>query len=235
MEKRDLIQKWLSEELTSSEMGAFKKLPESDSYIKISNAAKLFKDDSYNVSSEYSKLNAIIAKKRESTLENDNKISEPKTIPMFNTLKPLMQIAAVFLVGLGVYFGPFYGSTKTVSTAQNQKTVKLPDASLVALNSTSQIQYEKSDFKNKRVVNLVGEADFDVKEGSIFEVVTWSGKIEDIVGTKFSVKQRANSFEVICKEGELSFNYKGKIVRLPAGKKLNIINGKIVEAKSKLA
>lgn len=232
MEKRDLIQKWLSEELSASEQGAFEKLPEYDSYIKISNAAKLFKED-YDVKSEYAKLNSIIAKKRESQTEINN--SDTKTITMFNKLKPLMQIAAVFLVGLGVYFGPFYGSTKTIKTAENQKTVTLPDASLVALNTSSQIQYEKSDFKNKRVVNLVGEADFDVKEGSVFEVVTWSGKIEDVVGTKFSVKQRAKNFEIICKEGELSFSYKGKIVRLPAGKKLNIIDGKIIEAKSKLA
>lgn len=233
MEKKDLILKWISEDtnLSTSEMDNLKKLPEYDSYKRITDAATLFKDDSYNVNDEFSKLNTIISKKREQT----NQTQETKVIPMFNKLKPLMQIAAAFLIGLGVYYGPFYGSTQTIKTAENQKTITLPDASLVALNTSSQIQYQKSEFKNKRVVNLVGEADFDVKEGSVFEVVTWSGKIEDIVGTKFKVKQRANSFEILCKEGELSFNYKGKIVRLPAGKKLNIIDGKLVESKSKLA
>ena len=232
MEKENLIQKWLSNELNKAEMEAFKKLPEYDSYNRISDGAKLFKDTSFDVNQEYNKLNAIIAKKRMST---NQETTQTETISLFQRLKPVLQIAAIFVVGLGIYFGPFYDNMKTIKTASNETTVKLPDASLVALNNASQIRYKKSNFKNKRVVNLVGEADFDIKEGSVFEVVTWSGTINDLVGTKFSVKQRADSFEILCKEGEVSFSYKGKIVRLPAGKKLNIIDGKIIEAETKLA
>ncbi len=232
MEKEILIQKWLSNELSSSELDQFKKLPEAASYMRITEAAKLFKDDSYDVQAEYSKLNAVIAKKRMTT---NNQSTEGNVVPLFQKLKPIMRIAAVLVLGLAIYYGPFYDNMKTVKTAENQRTVTLPDASLVALNNASQLRYKKSDFKNKRVVNLVGEAEFDVKEGSVFEVVTWSGVISDLKGTKFSVKQRSGSFEIFAKEGEVSFAYKGKVVRLPAGKKLNIIDGKIIESKPKLA
>lgn len=232
MEKEILIQKWLSNELSSSELDIFKKLPEYASYQKISDAAKLFKDDSFNVDAEYNRLNAIIAQKRMTT---NKQTTDNGTVPLFRKLKPFMQIAAILVLGLAIYYGPFYDNMKTIKTAENQKNITLPDASLVALNSTSQLRYKKSDFKNKRVVNLVGEADFDVKEGSVFEVITWSGVIKDLQGTKFKVKQRSNSFEIFAKEGEVSFTYKGKVVRLPAGKKLNIIDGKIIESKPRLA
>ncbi|NNE31043.1 MAG: FecR domain-containing protein [Winogradskyella sp.] len=232
MEKEILIQKWLSNELSSSELDLFKKLPEAASYQRITDAAKLFKDESYDVSTEYNKLNAIIEQKRMTT---NNQSNSGDAIPLFAKFKPYMQIAAVLVLGLAIYYGPFYDNMKTIKTAENQKTVTLPDASLVALNNSSQIRYKKSDFKNKRIVNLVGEAEFDVKEGSVFEVVTWTGVISDLQGTKFNVKQRANSFEIIAKEGEVTFTYKGKVVRLPAGKKLNIIDGKIIESKPKLA
>jgi len=232
MEKEILIQKWLSNELSSSELDMFKKLPEAASYQRISDAARLFKDESYDVGAEYNRLNAIIEQKRMTT---NNQSNSGDAIPLFAKLKPFMQIAAVLVLGLAIYYGPFYDNMKTIKTAENQKTVTLPDASLVALNNSSQLRYKKSDFKNKRVVNLVGEAEFDVKEGSVFEVVTWSGVISDLQGTKFNVKQRANSFEIFAKEGEVTFRYKGKVVRLPAGKKLNIIDGKIIESKPKLA
>ena len=232
MEKEILIQKWLSNELSSSELDLFKKLPEAASYERITAAAGLFKDESYDVAAEFSRLNSVIAQKRMTT---NNQTSNRDAIPLFQKLKPFMQIAAILVLGLAIYYGPFYDNMKTIKTAENQKTVTLPDASLVALNNGSQLRYKKSDFKNKRIVNLVGEAEFDVKEGSVFEVVTWSGVISDLQGTKFKVKQRSNSFEIFAKEGEVNFTYKGKVVRLPAGKKLNIIDGKLIESKPKLA
>lgn len=225
MEKEILIQKWLDGELNAAEELAFKAMPEYDSYVKISETAKYFADDSYNVDAEYEKLNRVIAAKRAT------KAAEPP-VKSINWLKPLMQIAAILIVGLAVYFAPIYDTTTTVKTmASNQKAIELPDNSTVKLNAASSIQYEKRKWKKNRAVNLVGEAYFKVAKGSQFDVKTWLGTVS-VLGTQFNVKQRSNYFEVVCYEGLVSVNYKGKEIKLPAGKTFKIINNKIVEGQT---
>ncbi|PIE49018.1 MAG: anti-sigma factor [Flavobacteriales bacterium] len=222
MEKEILIQKWLDGELNATEELAFKAMPEYNSYAKISETAKLFADDSYNVDAEYDKLSEIIAAKR-----TTKTVGHP--VKPINWIRPLIQVAAIFIVGLAVYFAPIYDSTTTIKTlAGNQKVTQLPDNSTVKLNAASFIQYEKGSWKKNRKVNLVGEAYFKVKKGSQFDVKTWLGTVS-VLGTQFSVKQRSNYFEVICYEGLVSVNYKGKKIKLPAGKTFKLIDNEIVE------
>ncbi len=79
---------------------------------------------------------------------------------------------------------------------------------------------------------LVSEAYFKVEKGSQFDVVTWLGKVS-VLGTQFNVKQRVNYFEVICYEGLVSVSYKGKEIKLPAGKTFKLIDGAVVEGETK--
>lgn len=220
MQKEVLIQKWLDGELNDAENNAFKELPEYESYIKLSNAAKFFKDTSYNVDVEFNKLNSVINQRKKTKQKN-------------NWIKPLLRIAAIFIIGLTVYFLPFYGDETTVSaSASNIASVELPDNSSVKLNAESSIQYKKRNWNTNREVNLVGEAYFKVSKGSQFDVVTWMGKVS-VLGTQFNVKQRVNYFEVTCYEGLVRVSFKGKEIKLPAGKTIKVINGKMTEGKTK--
>lgn len=213
--KEHLIHKWLDGELNDAELKAFKKLPEYASYTKLSEKAKLFKDTSYNVELEYEKLNSIIKNRKQTT----------KTIQW---IRPLLQVAAILIIALTVYYSPFYGGETTIKTlASNVTAVELPDHSSVKLNAASSLKYNKRKWKKNREVNLVGEAYFKVEKGSQFDVVTWLGKVS-VLGTQFNVKQRVNYFEVTCYEGLVSVSFKGKKIKLPAGKSFKVIDGSIV-------
>jgi len=219
MKKDILTQKWLDNDLNTTELVAFKALPEYDSYNKLSEKAKLFRDTSYNVDLEFLNLKT--------------KMKQHKTTNNIQWMKPFLRIAAMFIIGLAVYFSPIYGDDVTVKTLASNKTiVELPDNSSVKLNATSSLSYKKSNWKDNREVNLIGEAYFKVAKGSQFDVITWSGKIS-VLGTQFNVKQRANYFEVSCYEGLVSVTYKGKEIKLPAGKTFKLIDGKIIESDTK--
>ncbi|MCF6348359.1 MAG: FecR domain-containing protein [Flavobacteriaceae bacterium] len=225
--KEHLIQKWLDGELNDAELQAFKELPEYESYTKLSETAKLFKDTSYNVELELEKLNSIIKDRKQPE-------QQPVKVVQMQWIKPLLRVAAIFIIGLAVYYSPIYGDSTTVvkTLASNTTTIELPDNSEVKLNAASSIKYSKKKWKKNREVNLVGEAYFKVEKGSQFDVVTWLGKVS-VLGTQFNVKQRVNYFEVICYEGLVSVSYKGKDIKLPAGKSFKIIDGKIVEGQTK--
>ena len=218
--KEVLIHKWLDGELTDAELKAFKELPEYTSYMKLSQTATLFKDTSYDLKLEYNKLDSILKNRKE-------------TKKPIQWIRPLLQIAAIFIIGLAVYYSPLYGDTATVKTlASNTTSVELPDNSTVKLNASSSIKYKTRNWKKNREVNLVGEAYFKVEKGSQFDVVTWLGKVS-VLGTQFNVKQRVNYFEVTCYEGLVSVTYKGKQIKLPAGKSFKLIDGQIVEEQTK--
>ncbi|MCK0130106.1 FecR family protein [Flavobacteriaceae bacterium F08102] len=225
MQKEILIQKWLDGELNAEEMEAFKALPEYASYAKLSEKALYFKDESYDVDLEFNKLNDIISRKRQQKTETSTK----KPVQWLN---PLMRVAAILVVGMLVYFAPIYGDTTTIKTlASNKTAIELPDNSHVNLNAASSIQFKKGNWEEKRQVNLVGEAFFNVAEGSQFDVVTWLGKVS-VLGTQFNVKQRVNYFEVSCYEGVVSVTYKDRVIKLPAGKTFKLIDGEIIEGET---
>ena len=229
MNKEQLINKWLDSGLDETQLNEFKKMPEYDTYAKLSERAPLFKDDSFNIDLEYKKLSSKL-KINEPTQTNSNKST------VRNFINPFLRVAAVVAFGLAVYYMPIYDNMATVKTlADQQTTVALPDASTVSLEKSSSLRFQKRNWDEKRHVNLVGEARFKVAKGSAFDVETWIGKVT-VLGTDFKVIQRENFFEIECFEGMVSFDYKGKTVKLPAGKSLRIIDGKIVSKKeTKLA
>ncbi len=212
MENEALIKKWLANELTTEELHAFQQLDEYDSLMKLSEKAQFFKAPSYNSLEAYKKLQPIIAHKR-------------KRKTLLQRLKPIAQIAAVFLIGFTVYAVFFSNNLTTVDTLASQKImVTLPDASTVQLNSLSQLSYNKRSWEKHRAVNLNGEAFFKVAKGSQFDVHASSGIIS-VLGTQFNVKNRPNYFEVSCFEGMVSVLHHDQITELPAGKTLRVIRG----------
>lgn len=85
--------------------------------------------------------------------------------------------------------------------------VFLPDGSVVWLNSESRIEYETNEEDKSRVVNLVGEAFFDVaKDKSRPFIVRTSNCSVTAIGTQFNVKAFPNDkdHKVSLAEGKVS-------------------------------
>ena len=81
-----------------------------------------------------------------------------------------------------------------VSTKPGSKTqIQLPDGSLVRLNSSSSLTYDKNFGKNIREVSLTGEAFFDVTKDSSHPFIIHTNVIDiKVLGTAFNVKSYPN-------------------------------------------
>ena len=111
--------------------------------------------------------------------------------------------AATIAILLGLFF--FLRGERdswTNAIALNEaKEVKLPDGSMVWLNSNSTLSYAYSDAQTRRTVKLQGEAFFDVVHtGQVFEVFPTHGRVE-VVGTSFNVSDRNGETEVFVSTG----------------------------------
>lgn len=130
----------------------------------------------------------------------ESSIDEPKKKQKTFSILPLIGIAASITL-IAVYFiflKPSSNEVFVLSTPLAQtKEVSLPDGSIVQLNASSKLEYNQ---KWERQVNLEGEAFFEVKKGSRFEVNTANGKIT-VLGTSFNVYARGSQLEVACKTG----------------------------------
>lgn len=105
-------------------------------------------------------------------------------------------IAAVLAVVVSVaifYFNgrdKFVPDTEIVAGKGIRKKIKLPDGTMVWLNSDSKLAYD-SDIKKrkKRIVYLIGEAFFDVAHDKIHPFIVRTDKIcVKVLGTAFNIK-----------------------------------------------
>lgn len=209
MKKEDLIKKWLDNDLNANELEAFRKLEDHDSLVKLSDCLKHFKADDYDSNKE---LDAVL-----------QKINIKKTTKN-NWVKPLMRIAAILVISVGVYYFTINTDTTINAVLAEKTAVELPDLSEVKLNAESTLTFNKKSWNKIREVRLNGEAFFKVAKGSKFNVITEDG-IVTVLGTQFNVKQRDNYFEVVCFEGSVAVDYKDKSVKLKPGYSFLIIDG----------
>ncbi|MFH1197724.1 MAG: FecR domain-containing protein [bacterium] len=121
-------------------------------------------------------------------------------------LRPAFVSVLIVVIMLGVLFlwnndttGPGW---KSITTANKERReVKLPDGSIVCLNSSSSIRFNETFDGDFREVKLDGEAFFSVTKSSRpFVVVTGNAKTT-VLGTKFNVWARDEQTRVIVKEG----------------------------------
>ena len=124
--------------------------------------------------------------------------------------------AVLLLIGL-VYF--FRNPTmEYITEVGKQANVSLPDRSEVVLNAKSAMQFKRS-WGTQRLVQLEGEAFFDVQKGSIFTVETPNGQVE-VLGTSFTVRSRDGELEVSCHTGKVRVISAGDSVELDPGEKV---------------
>jgi transmembrane sensor len=111
--------------------------------------------------------------------------------------------ALAIILGLSWVFIPRSDLVLAQSSVGKTTELFLPDGSKVTLNAVSEITYSKEDFEKDRVLDLSGEAFFQVKEGSRFTVRTEGGEVS-VLGTEFNVHSRENRFMVQCRSGRVA-------------------------------
>ncbi len=214
----DLLKKWLSDEMTDEERSTFEAHEDASFYKSIIEDATQFKAANFSKMPDF---------------EDFKKQLKEDTTPVkkLNWYKPLMRIASVALVLVGVYFMFTNNQLVEVQTAVVEKTtIALPDASKVVLNALSEVKYNEEEWQNKREIELEGEAFFDVAKGAKFDVVTASGTVS-VLGTEFNIKQRGHIFEVTCYEGTVRVKTDRDTKILKVGDKYRSEAGEIVTGK----
>jgi transmembrane sensor len=125
--------------------------------------------------------------------------------------------AAAILLFMGLW-RIFLHDPMTRITAENGSIThyRLPDGSAISLNAGSYIIFKKKEFTGDRLVNLEGEAFFDVEKGSTFTISTNKGSVK-VLGTSFNVHSREYFFSVSCLSGKIQVMAGDKSVVIEPG------------------
>jgi transmembrane sensor len=151
------------------------------------------------------------------------KTIQPEAKPSTHWLK--MAAAILVLVVSGMVINYFlYKNDIQYNTTASIVSIQLPDSSTVVLNSRSSLLHKPSFGEESRIVELDGEAYFNVRADSKkpFIIETTKGNIE-VVGTSFSVSSYDSlaSVEVSVETGIVTFHVPdaGQTVKLTPGQK----------------
>ena len=200
--KKDLIDKWLNNEATPADFEDLRTMPEFTSYLKIDKFVKRIEMPDFDVEAGLSELKV--------------KLNTPKEPVKVLQLSNLLKIAAVLLVLLASFVFINSLPTEIDTKVAEVDVIALPDTSEVTINENSQLSFNKSSWAENREVFLEGEAYFEVAKGKVFDVTTNHGTIS-VLGTKFNVLSRENTFEVRCYEGLVSVTHNGNTIKLSKG------------------
>lgn len=214
MKNEENIRKWLEGTLSHQEKEEFESSKDFQQISKLFHGMEAFKAPEYDVEKELLRL-------------KDLKTKEPKVVQV-NWLSQLTRVAAavIFIVGLIYIFYPSNSDTMVHVSSHEISQIQLPDSSTVRLNAESYIYYDQDKWQEERKVLLVGEAYFEVAEGSLFEVETESGSIQ-ILGTVFNVRDREGHLEVTCYEGHVKVEAAYQSTDLFAGQKIWFSEGAV--------
>ncbi|MGV8096118.1 MAG: FecR family protein [Mangrovibacterium sp.] len=136
-----------------------------------------------------------------------------KSVTRTDYIRYLLRIAAsvlLFMLGAAGYWVLDQQTRKDVysevfSPYGHKTMALLPDSSVVWLNGNSRIRY-KTDFSRERVVELEGEALFDIRKrpSNLFSVQSGSIRLE-VYGTKFNLRSFAdeNKTEIALLHGSV--------------------------------
>lgn len=217
MEKDYLLHKALNGTATAAEIEVLREDPTYEAYLKLAETTAGFDTPEFQSDINFEKIT--------------NRLSSKKKTRKTNPFASLLRIAAVIAVLLAGYLFVNNLDTNVETAIAETKTIALPDDSQVILNAASTITYKKSKWDKKRALDLKGEAYFKVAKGKLFDVKTPEGTVS-VLGTEFNVYTRDNTLLVQCYEGLVQVTTPDTIIKVPAGTKLKIDQGKYVSKDS---
>jgi transmembrane sensor len=198
-ENETYLSDWLAGKISDEQLEQLVGETDFLAYQKLKNSL-----GNYTVSSPDMEQNFSAVKRK---FEAQKSRKEIKVFPLWR----YVSIAAAVLLFFGL-FQLFYFSNVRETDFGATQIVALPDNSQVTLNAKSKLSYANL-FRYNRTLELEGEAFFEVEKGSTFKVKTALGCVT-VLGTKFDVNAHKDYFEVICYEGKVRVEAKGKIAIL---------------------
>ena len=132
-----------------------------------------------------------------------NQEGKVRSLPSRNpAIRRWIGIAAAACIGLLFFFYQYNPDTTINVRAAEQLVYFLPDSSKITVNAGSVVAFNAKKWEEDRKVELEGEAFFEVKKGSRFQVHTSYGTVE-VLGTSFNVYARPDAFAVDCFTGKV--------------------------------
>lgn len=202
MKNDELLHKWINGELSEEELSVFKLRPEYPSLVELYQQTDNLQAPVFD---QAAMLSEIL--KQEKIVATTPKAKIKRLAPSWVKYAA----AAVVILLAGWFLWP-----NNTSIVQHQlangthQEGTLPDQSTYVLNAESTLSYDQDQWNTERLLNLEGEAFFDVKKGKSFRVMTPSGAVQ-VLGTKFNVWSREKTLEVSCQSGKVAiFNARGK-------------------------
>lgn len=194
--KDTLYAKWLSGDITEKEIKILKESGELEALEAVVEAANDSTMPDYDTELEYEKL-----------MSNQKIKTEPNSKNHQLNTRLYLSVAATLILFLTLYFTLF--NTKTIEVvAANTKNIQHTfEGMKVILNDGSSISYIEKNWEKERIVQLTGEAFFDVENGKPFFVKTKNGIIK-VLGTSFNVRAWDNQLYVECYEGKVQIESK---------------------------
>ncbi|MCX2744402.1 FecR domain-containing protein [Mangrovivirga sp. M17] len=206
------LARWLNNELTDEERKAFESSEEFKKYQKIIAATDNIEQEPFD---------------EESALRNIKSRTNKFSVKPKNSQTYWWYGAAAAVAIFVFAFLFFYQPTTLVKTAHGEMDeVALPDGSLVRLNANSSLEFNESKWSENRVVQLNGEAFFDVEKGVKFSVNTSAGRVT-VLGTEFNVTQLNGYLRVACYEGRVLVESGKEKTELSEGMVVQVVNDKI--------
>jgi transmembrane sensor len=141
----------------------------------------------------------------QNVISNHTRVTSSTARPFYSNWFKLAAVIFVFALALGVGGFYFLSETnvvpKTASAPESSsphQIIKLPDGTVVKLNSESSLQYpETFDDKSTREVTLIGEGYFDVVHDPLKAFIVRAGSINTVVlGTAFNIKAYENDEDI---------------------------------------
>ncbi|WP_242203315.1 FecR family protein [Aestuariivivens insulae] len=210
------LARWIAGKLSPEALKEFENSKDYPVLKKINDASQNLKAPTFNDQALLTKLKEL------------NK-TQPKDKVRRLMPKWAYAAAAVLVVALGLLYVMTMSSHYQTGYGE-QLAVLLPDDSSVKLNANSQLEHKTLNWKSNRILELEGEAFFDVEKGESFKVLTSLGMVE-VLGTEFNMISRGTYFEVQCREGKVKVtsNVLSKEVILLPGKAVRVANNALEE------
>lgn len=187
-ENSDIYSKWLENKLSPEELLSLQNSGEIDVLSKIINEVDTWQTPEIQL--DYTVLKNTIA----------TKTKRAKIVSLYKRVS----LAASVLIIIGVGIGVFFSTSETTYTSSfgEIKNITFPDGTTAILNSNSTISFVEDNWENNRIVQLTGQAFFNINIKGEFAVKINGGSV-NVLGTKFDVLS-AKKYNIIkCFEGSV--------------------------------
>ena len=211
-----LYARWLDGDLTAQEI---KDLKGSGNWEALEQLVKAIADinlPAYDTNYEFEKLRE--AKQLDSKLQVD--------APVGIKMSTILSAAGSLIILLGAIF--FLKESAPVASAKYGETIahQLDSESIVILNDGSSIKYDQEDWPANRILNLKGEAFFDLKGEQSIIVETNLGTVEG-QGASFSVRAWKDNLRLECYRDRVQLSTKNENQEVPRMSSVQTLYGRI--------